>query len=323
VIGASAGGVEALRALVGGLPPDLPAAVLVVLHVPRQAPSALAAILTRSGPLPAVTAADGEVARPGRIYVAPADRHLMLFDGRLRLSRGPSENGHRPAIDPLFRSAARVLGPRVVAVVLSGSRDDGAAGAQTVAARGGVVAVQDPAEALFASMPQAVLARVPSAVALPAAELGKLLGELSPAEAGAARTDVDPQLDAEVAAGATGEPTTDRLAVDPAGYGCPSCGGALYTLAEEPAPRFRCRVGHAWSPESLLDEQAVVTEGALWQALRALEEKAELSRRMAGSAAARSYGVRYARLADDAEQAGVLVRALLERLSGSTAAQQE
>lgn len=322
-VGASAGGVEALRTVVAGLPADLPAAVLVVLHVPRQAPSALAAILDRSGALSAATAVDGETPQPGRIYVAPADRHLMLIGGRLRLSHGPAENGHRPAIDPLFRSVARALGPRVIAVVLSGSRDDGAAGAAAVAAQGGQVVVQEPAEALFSSMPRAVLSRVGSASARPVSEIGKLLGELCQVDVAEEAVPNDPALAAEVAVGATGEPTSDRLAADPAGYGCPSCGGALYTMAVEPVPRFRCRVGHAWSPESLLDEQAVVTEGALWQALRALEEKAELSRRMAGSAAARWYGNHYERLAADAEGAAVLIRGLLDRLSGSTATQQE
>jgi two-component system chemotaxis response regulator CheB len=128
VVGASAGGVEALRVLVSGLPADFPAALLVVVHVPRSAPSALSRIMRRSGLLPAATAVDGEPIRRGRIYVAAADRHLLVIDGRLRLSRGPTENGHRPAIDPLFRSAARSYGPRVIGVVLSGSRDDGAAG---------------------------------------------------------------------------------------------------------------------------------------------------------------------------------------------------
>ncbi|GIF04799.1 chemotaxis protein CheB [Actinoplanes siamensis] len=322
-MGASAGGVEALRTVVAGLPGDLPAAVLVVLHVPRQAPSALAAILDRSGPLRAATAVDGEAPQPGQIYVAPGDRHLMLIDGRLRLSHGPSENGHRPAVDPLFRSVARALGRRVVAVVLSGSRDDGAAGAETVAAQGGRVLVQEPDEALFSSMPRAALARVRSATVRPAAQLGKLLGELSRVEVGDSRPADDPVLAAEVAIGATGEPTIDRLAAEPAGYGCPSCGGSLYTLAREPVPRFRCRVGHAWSPESLLDEQAVVTEGALWQALRALEEKAELSRRMAGSAAARVSGSHYDRMAAEAESAAASVRALLDRLPTTSASRQE
>ncbi|BCY11159.1 chemotaxis protein CheB [Actinoplanes sp. L3-i22] len=324
VAGASAGGVEALRAMVAGLPADLPAAVLVVLHLPRASPSALPRILTRAGPLPAVTAVDGEVVHAGRIYVAPADRHLMLIDGRIRLSHGPAENGHRPAIDPLFRSAARARGGRVVAVVLSGTRDDGAAGAEVVAAQGGLVVVQDPADAVFASMPEAAVTRVPSAYVRSADVIGKLLGELCAAEAGDGERPVGALLAAEVSIGADAGPTTDRIPGEPAGFGCPTCGGALFTLtpesvALEPLPHFRCRVGHAWSPESLLDEQAVATEGALWLALRALEEKAALSTRMAEGAAGRSYGERFRGMADDAHVAAGLIRALLARLADSSA----
>ena len=326
VVGASAGGVEALRALVGGLPADLPATVLVVLHVPRDAPSALPNILTRSGPLPATPAVDGEPLLPGRILVAPADRHLLVLDGRVRLSRGPADNGHRPAIDPLFRSAAQAGGARVIAVVLSGSRDDGAVGAAAVAAHGGVVLVQSPDEALYPSMPRAALARTEPAHVAPAASLGKLIGELATMpvaepEAGAAG---DARLAGEVAISDLAVLTTDRIAGFEPGYGCPSCGGSLAEVSDEGAlPRFRCRVGHAWSPKRLLDEQAVATEGALWTALRALEEKAALSRRIAATWAGRRQGDRFAQLAVEADRAGVLIRALLARLGETGAAHEE
>jgi two-component system chemotaxis response regulator CheB len=322
-VGASAGGVEALRALAAGLPADLPAAVLVVLHMPRGAPSALPQILSRSGPLPAVTATDGEPLEPGRIYVGPADRHLMVIDGRIRLSHGPAENGHRPAVDPLFRSAARAVGNRVIAVVLSGSRDDGAAGAETVDAVGGLVVVQDPAEALHGSMPEAALSRVPSAHVKVAAGLGGLLAQLCSERLEASPPPTDPVLAGEVAVAAFGEPSTDHLPSAPSGFGCPSCGGALFSLGNSAVPRLRCRIGHAWSPESLLDEQAVATEGALWLALRALEEKADLSRRMAGSVAGQVSRRRFEQMAADAENAQALIRALLDRLAGTSAIQQE
>ncbi|BCJ56388.1 hypothetical protein Asp14428_78630 [Actinoplanes sp. NBRC 14428] len=166
-VGASAGGVEALRALVAGLPDGYPGAVLVVLHVPRDSPSALPAILTRSGPLPAATAVDGEELRHGRIYVAPNDHHLLALEGRIRLTRGPAENGHRPAVDPLFRSVARSYAERAVGVVLSGSRDDGAAGLTSIAARGGTTVVQDPADALYPWMPRAAIAHVTRTTSCP------------------------------------------------------------------------------------------------------------------------------------------------------------
>ncbi|GAA0805708.1 chemotaxis protein CheB [Spirilliplanes yamanashiensis] len=313
----SAGGVEALKALVAGLPPDFPGALLVVLHVPHDAPSALPAILDRAGPLPARHAVDGEELRPGRVYVAPADRHLLVIGGRIRLSHGPSENGHRPAIDPLFRSAARAYGRRVVAVVLSGSRDDGAAGLQTVAAHGGLTVVQDPADALFPSMPAAALARATPDHVLPAAKIGGLLTgitAMSLPDPTPADDRPDPQLDLEVAMSDLADVTTADLPVAPAGYGCPSCGGSLHELGHEPLPRFRCRVGHAWSPESLLDEQAVATEGALWMALRALEEKAALSRRMADGHSGGHVSDRYDRSAREAEKAGRLIRRLIDEL---------
>jgi two-component system chemotaxis response regulator CheB len=326
VVGASAGGVEALQALVSRLPADLPAAVLVVLHVPRSAPSALARILDRAGPLPAHTAEDGERLRRGRVYVAAVDRHLLVIDGRVRLSPGPTENGHRPAIDPLFRSAARAYGPRVIGAVLSGSRDDGAAGLAAISRAGGLVLVQDPADALHASMPRAALERVAADHVAPAAKLGDLVGELSRIEVAEAVPRSDARLDGEVAMADFAELTTDDLGAEPAGYGCPSCGGALYELGGSPVPSFRCRVGHAWSPDSLLEEQAVALESALWIALRALEEKAALGERMADQGAARGSGEvveRYRAAASEARDAGSLVRSLIDRISTAAAAPEE
>ncbi|MDR7321027.1 MULTISPECIES: chemotaxis protein CheB [Catenuloplanes] len=312
-VGASAGGVEALRALAQGLPAGLPAAVLVVLHMPREAPSALPAILSRHCALPVVAAADGEQITPGRVYVARPGHHLLLLGGRLRLSHGPSENGHRPAVDPLFRSVARSAGPRAIGVVLSGSQADGASGAVDIARRGGLTVIQDPADALYPSMPMAVSARrAPDHVAT-AAEMGGLLAKLTsvPLPEGL-DLHMDPRLEDEVAISDVEARTTDRTpGATPAGFGCPDCGGNLFELGGEPIPHFRCRVGHAWSPESLLAEQAVATEGALWTALRALEEKAALSRRMAGRTSADGYR----RTADDADHAAALIRQLIDRIA--------
>ncbi|MEU4557781.1 chemotaxis protein CheB [Actinoplanes sp. NPDC023936] len=317
-VGASAGGVEALRALVAGLPPDYPGALLVVLHVPRDAPSALPRILSRSGPLPAFLAEDGEPVQAGHIYVAPGDHHLLMLDGHLRLSRGPAENGHRPAIDPTFRSVARAVGRRAIGVVLSGSRDDGAAGLAAIARRGGTTLVQDPGDALHASMPRAALDQLDPDHVAPAAKIGGLIAGITAMELEPATPpEADPVLDAEVAAADLLPITSDKLA-PPAGYGCPNCGGSLFLIEERPVPRFRCRVGHAWSPESLLDEQAEALESALWMALRALEEKAALSHRMAASRPGRPTGARFLAMAEDAASAGTTLRGLIAQL-GSTA----
>lgn len=319
-VGASAGGVEALRALVAGLPADYPGSVLVVLHVPRDSPSALPRILSRSGPLPATSAVDGEELLSGHIYVAPSDHHLLVLDGRIRLTRGPSENGHRPAVDPLFRSVARAFGPRAVGVVLSGARDDGAAGLTSIAGRGGTTVVQDPDDALYPWMPRAAMSHVTPDHIVPVAKMGGLIAGITAMDLPERPAHPDDRLlDAEVAISELGPTTAEQLNATPAGFGCPSCGGSLFQLGDRPVPRYRCRIGHAWSPESLLDEQAVALEGALWMALRALEEKSALSRRMASSS---THGFSISRdrfhgMARDAEAAGATIRRLISRLGAA------
>ncbi|MGH3911822.1 MAG: chemotaxis protein CheB [Pseudonocardiaceae bacterium] len=178
VVGASADGVEALRTMVHGFPPDLDAAVLIVLHIPPGAPSALPKILARSGPLPAIAARDGQRIMTGHIYVAPADRHLLIRDGQIALSRGPLENGHRPAVDPLFRSAARHFGSRVIGVILSGSRDDGTAGLAAIVERGGIPIVQEPDTALHRSMPCTALDHLEIEHVLHPGKIGELVADL-------------------------------------------------------------------------------------------------------------------------------------------------
>jgi two-component system chemotaxis response regulator CheB len=285
VVGASAGGVEALRAFASGLPVDFPAPVVVVLHIPRSAPSALPAILTRAGPLVATSAEHGAPLRAGVIYAAPADRHVLIVDGHVHLSLGPVENGHRPAIDPLFRSASVAYGPKVVGIVLSGTRDDGTAGLAAIAARGGTALVQEPGDALYGAMPANALDHVRGARAYPAAKLGGVIAEqLAAAAAGSPDPPADDLLLAEhaIAAVDPGRTSTAELrAAKPSGLSCPNCEGSLFELPGSPAPRFRCRVGHAWSPASLATEQADGVEHALWAALRALEERAALQRRLA------------------------------------------
>jgi two-component system chemotaxis response regulator CheB len=318
VVGASAGGVEALRSLVASLPADFPATVLVVLHIPSTGTSALPAILSRAGRLPARHAREGDLLEPGQILVAPPDRHLIVYDGAVALSRGPYENGHRPAIDVLFRSAARARGSRVVGVVLSGALDDGAAGSVAIASRGGACVVQDFDEALHDSMPRAAHAAVRESKIAPVADIPKLLAELLDEtveqepplsdlmKQEAAMADLDPAVmhDEE-------RPGT------PSGFACPDCHGALFEIVEGSLTRYRCRVGHAWSTESLTARKTVDLESALWMALRSLEEKAALSRTLGGRAGDRGHGLtaeRFDEAADEALRAAELVRELIAQI---------
>ena len=317
VIGASAGGVEALSTLARGLPADLPAALFVVLHVPATGRSMMPEILSRAGPVPAAHARDGEPIRPGRIYVAPPDHHLLVRADGIGLSRGPRENRHRPAVDTLFRSAALAHGPRVVGVVLSGSLDDGTAGLAAVKGRAGVTVAQDPAEALFDSMPRSAIEHGVVDHVLPVGELGPLLGRLateSPARApdGAPTPDMEQEVwMAELDPNAI---NSDHQPGVLSGFSCPECGGTLWELEERGLVRYRCRVGHAYSVDSLLADQDETLDDALWGALRALEEQAALARRLA--VRAREHGhaatiVRFARQEEEAARRADVVRRLL------------
>jgi two-component system, chemotaxis family, protein-glutamate methylesterase/glutaminase len=318
VVGASAGGVEALVRVVEALPSDLPAGVFVVLHLPATATSALPGILNRHGPLPASHAKDGEPVEPGRIYVAPPDRHLLLKQDQVHLGRGPRENGHRPAIDPLFRSAARRYGARVTAVVLSGALDDGTAGLVAVRRFGGVAIVQDPDDALYQGMPSSAIEHGGVDHVLPAPAIGARIAALARgpgAEQPSSNPDVpdvvkveDEMTDLSMSAIKGDNPGR------PSAFSCPDCNGVLWELHDGDLIRFRCRVGHAWSPESLLSEQREQLEAALWIALRSLEERASLARRLGGPARQRGHRITAARFEEQAresDQAAELVRRLL------------
>ena len=284
VVGASAGGVEALSQLVKTLPADLPASLFVVLHVPANSTSVLASILDRAGPLQATAAKDHETIQPGRIYVARSDYHLLVKRGHVRLTRGPKENTSRPAIDPLFRTAARYYGRRVVGVVLTGSLDDGTAGLLAIKSCGGIAIVQDPDDALFPSMPQSAVENVAVDYCLPladiAAELVRLANEPVEDEgASAVRDEMDEEID--IAEFELDEIKNQSRPGKPSRYTCPECHGVLFEIDDEGLLRFRCRVGHAYSAETLLSEQSNGLEAALWAAMRSLEENIHLTRRVA------------------------------------------
>jgi two-component system chemotaxis response regulator CheB len=319
VVGASAGGVEALRSLVAGLPSDLPACVVVVLHVPANSPSALPSILRRATSLTVKQAANHDPLERGTILVAPPNHHVIVYDDSVTLSHGPRENGHRPAVDVLFRSAARTKAERVVGVVLSGGLDDGAAGMVAIAQRGGVCVVQDFEDALHDSMPRAAAAAVPDCHVVPVAHMGKVLADLVDDPVGA-REDPPELMEVETAM-ADMDPDVmhaDQRPGRPSGFACPDCHGALFEIDDGSLLRFRCRVGHAWSSESLVAQQTSELESALWMALRSLEEKTALSRRLAGRAQERGHDLTSDHLeqeADDAVHAAELLRGLIQRLA--------
>jgi two-component system chemotaxis response regulator CheB len=315
VVGASAGGVEALTDLAGSLPEDLSAAVFVVLHLPATGTSALPEILRRHGPLPAAHVKDGERIEPGRIYVAPPDHHVLLRTGHVHLSRGPRENGHRPAIDPLFRSTAREYATRVIGLVLSGTLDDGTAGLLAIKSRGGVAVVQDPDDALYTGMPGNALEHVQVDHVAIAASMGKLLARLlaNLAEPPAGPAPGDMQVEVEMERFSLEAMEADHPG-RPSGFSCPDCNGVLWQIQDGGMQRYRCRVGHGWSPESLLTRQREALEGALWVALRSLAERAALARRLAEPARGRGHRVtatRFEEQAAEAEQAARVVRELL------------
>lgn len=294
VIGASAGGVEALAQLVSTLPADLPAAVFVTIHFPRTSRSVLPRILTRAGRLPAVAPSNGDAIERGRIYVAPPDWHLLIARGRIRLVRGPTENGNRPAVDPMFRSAAVAYGPQVIGVVLTGNLDDGTAGLLSIVRRGGIGIAQDPAEAIFPSMPQSAIDHGGVSHIVPINSMGPLLAQLASEEVAAAP---ESTMSDDRAARETAYSNFDLDVIEdpalhpgePSPFSCPDCGGVLWQIEDPGTVRFRCRVGHGWTNDGLLMQQTETLETALWTALRALEESASLNRQMAQRATARGH----------------------------------
>jgi two-component system, chemotaxis family, protein-glutamate methylesterase/glutaminase len=320
VIGASAGGVQALIKLVADLPSDLPSAVFIVLHIPSHGPSLLPEILSRDSRLPVAHAMDGEDIRCGKVYVAPPDHHLLIEDGRIQLVRGPKENLHRPSIDALFRSAARAAGPRVIGVVLTGALADGSVGMRAIKQRGGIAIIQDPAEAPFPSMPLSVMQRIKVDYSLPLHDIAPLLDMLSRETAEEeGRYPVPDEIEIESRIAEQQMEGNELLAsVEKLGnvskLTCPDCHGALWEINDQEILRYRCHVGHAFSAESLSQGQTEMLEIALWSAVRALEEKTVLAKRIVERARKANQN-RAARLfeqqAEEAEAHGSMLRQLL------------
>jgi two-component system chemotaxis response regulator CheB len=322
VIGTSAGGVEAIQRVARDLPSDFPAAVFVALHMPSYLKSVLPEILQRSGSLPATEARDGEPLEHGRIYVARPGYHLLVDEGRVRVSQGPTENGYRPSIDVLFRSAARAYGPRVISVILTGLLDDGAAGSVAVKERGGIVVVQTPDDATFPDMPKAALQAIGTAdYSVPLSELAILLGMLAhttAADEEAFPVPLEMQVEDDIAHGAESDAQVSSLLGDPSPFSCPDCGGVLSDLSAENMLRFRCQVGHAFSAVHLFHAQSDALQKLLGAAVRAMREHALLARQIQHTSARHDWPAlaeRFLETSVQADENASLLTAMLDALA--------
>lgn len=320
VIGASAGGVETLSRFVKFLPADLPAAMFVVVHIPSTGPSVLPKILSRAGSLPAYHPEDKAPIQDRQIYIAPPNHHLLIQPNQVRLSLSPRQNGYRPAIDALFRSAARAYGQQVVGIILSGTLDDGTVGLTLVKAYGGVALVQDPDEALFKGMPRSAIEHtaVDSILGIEAlaSHLIQLVHEPIEERKAMPPDESTPQLDLEAEIVAEDKAILERgeRPGQPSTLTCPDCGGVLWELQNSDLLRFRCHVGHSYSLDSLATKQIDAVETALWSGVCALEEKAALARRMAVQAKQQNRSisaVQFEERAQEAEANADMVRQVL------------
>ncbi|MDA9544950.1 glutamate methylesterase [Bradyrhizobium sp. CCBAU 45321] len=319
VIGGSAGATQPLKQILSRLPPDLPAAVFIVLHIPAQGIGILSTVARSAGPLPVRQAENGMEIEPGQIYLAAPDHHLLLSRDRVLLGRGPRENLVRPAIDALFRSAAIAYGPRVIGVLLSGLLSDGAAGLNAIKRCGGMAVVQDPTDAVSDEMPRRAMEETTVDLCVPGASMGDVLSELAREQAGAPLP-IPPEIRLEVEIAAGDRIGSDKLLAfaDPVALTCPACGGVLSEVKESRPMRFRCQVGHGFTVDTLAKEQEGRVDEALRVALRIIEERAELVQRMAAdgrrsgrSAVAEMY---QARAAEYREYADMIRRVVLQSL---------
>lgn len=289
VMGASAGGFEVLLGIVSRLPADLPAPVFVVLHIPAYQPSYLPSILSGTGNLRAIHPADGHRIEQGFIYVAPPDHHLLVDDGHVAVKRGPKENGFRPSIDALFRSAAYSYGTAAIGVVLSGALHDGTSGLWTIKRLGGTAIVQDPEEAEYASMPRSALEYVDADYRARSTEISSLLVRLANESVGRETMELDRiekdlenriATDVQIAAGTNVSQKTILDLGELTPYTCPECHGALIRIKEGTFSRFRCHTGHGFSEDALLEAVMQSTGELIWQAARGLQETVMLLQHM-------------------------------------------
>ena len=325
VIGGSAGATAPLKEILGRLPSTIPAAIFIVLHIPAHGIGILSTVASAAGKLPVRQAESGMPIENGNIYLAAPDHHLLLSENHIMLGRGPREKLVRPAIDPLFRSAALHYGPRVIGVVLSGLLSDGAAGLNAIKRCGGVALVQDPKDAIADEMPLRALEATTADLCVPGARIGDVLSDLARETAGVALpTPPEIRLEVEIAAGERSGSDKLSSVAHPAALTCPGCGGVLSQINTGPPLRFRCQVGHAFTADGLAKEQEGRVDEAMRVALRIIEERAELVQRMAKDghrsghrAVAEMYELR---AAEYREYADMIRRVVLQSLDPATAA---
>lgn len=298
VIGASAGGVDALKILVRGLSPDLPAAVFIVLHIGAH-PSVLPEILRWGGNIRVTHAINNARVENGRIYVAPPDHHLILSPGHIHVTRGPKENNARPSINTLFRTAAVAYRSRVTGIVLTGALNDGTVGLWEIKRHGGITIVQDPADALYPSMPQSALDNVQIDYVLKVTEMSRLLSTL------ANGNNLEEVMESR--------PKNALDGADFSGLTCPECRGPLWEAPQQNPKQFECRVGHRYSFESLLEQHAVTTERTLWSAVLALQEEVILARDAAQRATHQETREAYEKEAETKEKQAAVIQDMLTR----------
>jgi two-component system chemotaxis response regulator CheB len=323
VIGASAGGIDALTHLVEGLPKDFPAAILVVVHFPATSASFLPRILNKAGRLPADHPINQEHLEPGKIYVAQPDTHLLVNDSTVSIGHGPREHGFRPAIDPLFRTAARAQDSHVIGVILSGTMGDGVAGLQAIKRAGGITIVQDPKEAAFSTLPQNAIENVEVDYVLPVKDIAKTLVRLADHEYQpnleyvAMEQDQENELiqqDKENFVEGNDEDARTVLT-------CPECGGVLWEMKNGKLLRYRCHEGHIYTIDTLLESQSVELEQALWSAVRMLTERSLLLKRLENQARERgniNSANRFLEHAENVSRQAEIIRSAMENVQPPT-----
>jgi two-component system chemotaxis response regulator CheB len=277
VIGASAGGVTALKELVSSLPADFKGSIFIVLHIPAYSESRLPSILSKAGALPALHPRDGDRIEPGKIYIATNDHHLILDKNKIVVRRGPKENRFRPSIDALFRSAAYVYGPRVIGIILSGILNDGVSGLWTIQQHGGITIIQDPKDAEQSQLPENAQEYVEADYILAALDMAPLIAGLTKEPAPKKNKFTLKQLELlKMEIIIATKDNAFEMGIMNMGeftpFTCPQCHGSLVRLAEGKLIRFRCHTGHAYTASSLLAELSENVEGQLWMSMRGLEE---------------------------------------------------